>query len=45
MSMLTLGFYPENEENGRAYYERPNEDWFPLFTKMPRAVGFSETSA
>jgi hypothetical protein len=39
--MLTLRFYPENEDKGRAYYKRLNEDGLPLFTKLPRAVGFS----
>ena len=39
--MLTLRFYPENEDKGRAYYERPHEDGLPLFTELPRAVGFS----
>ena len=42
MSMRTLRFYLENEDNGSAYYERPNEYWLPLFTELPRAVGFSE---
>ena len=42
MSMRTFQFYPENEDNGSAYYKRPNEDWLPLFTELPRAVGFWE---
>jgi hypothetical protein len=36
MSMRTLRFYPENEDNGSAYYKRPNEDWLPLYTGLPR---------
>ena len=40
--MRTLRFYPENEDNGRAYYKRPNEDWLPLFTKLLEGV-FLET--
>ena len=38
MSMRTLRFYLENEDNGRAYYERPHEDGVPLFAEPPRRV-------
>jgi hypothetical protein len=38
MKMRTLRFYLEDEDNGRAYYERPHEDGVPLFAEPPRRV-------
>jgi hypothetical protein len=36
--MLTLRFHPENEDKGRAYYDRPHEDGLSLFAEMPRRI-------
>ena len=38
MSMRTLRFYLENEDNRRAYYEPLMRTVVPLFTEPPRKV-------